>query len=251
MVILLLSFIVTAGVSSPDIDQLRRAARGGDVEAAYLLGRAYRLGDAVPADAREAARWLEKAAALGHGKAGDELGLVLYQNGRGAESLRWVKAGAEHGDPRAQYTWGTILYAGKLVPANPVQARQWMQRAAKAGLPAAAEALTIMSEAPPQLQTYDVVTVGKPLRRVEPARDAPVATGWQAQLGAFSVRANAQRHGQRLASKIAPPLHIAFLQDGALTRLRVAPFPNKQAAERFCADERSRQRECLTVRSQR
>ncbi|HEV2568358.1 SPOR domain-containing protein [Sphingomonas sp.] len=243
------------GETSPlSKEQLIRSAQSGDREAAFVLGRAYKLGDGVPLDTSEAARWLTKAAQLGHERAGAELGLVLYQDGKGQEALPWLRPAAERGDARAQYALGTIYFAGKIVPGDPAQARLWMTRAAKSGLPAAIEALAVMKSAsaaePEVRRPYEIVTVApvkpgvpKPAIQVDSVRSS-----WQVQLGAFSVPANAQRMWRTIKGETQAQLHASFPKDGALTRLRIEPFPSRTAARRFCAEQRRRNRDCLEVR---
>jgi TPR repeat protein len=244
----MLGLLALAGTLAAD--QLERSALSGDRESAFLLGRAYKLGDSVPLDTNKAARWLEKAAQLGHAKAGAELGLVLFQDGKGQEALPWLRTAAERGDARAQYALGTIYFAGKLVPADPNQARLWMGRAAKSRLPAAIEALAIMSKPstldPPRDRNYTVVTIMPAATQAVAAE--PRRAPWQVQLGAFSVAANAQRMWRSIRSDAPAPLQASFPKDGTLTRLRIAPFQSRADAERFCASQRRRNRDCLEVR---
>jgi uncharacterized protein len=214
------------------------AEAGSDAQAAFARGRAYKLGDGVAADMGEAARWFERAAKLGHRKAGAELGLVLFQDGKGKEALPWLRAAANGGDPRAQYALGTILYAGKLVPVDLAGAKSWMAKATKAGLPAAKEALAIMSKPVPVVP--DTVFIEARL---------PVQGIWSAQLGAFAVPENARRYWRAVSGSVDAGLSASFARQGALTLLRVAPFASRHEAARFCAGQRKRGRDCLEVSS--
>lgn len=238
-----------APAASVPITSLEPAARSGDREAAFRLGRAYKLGEGVSADAGQAARWLERAAQLGHPKAGGELGLVLFQDGKGAAALPWLRGAADQGDARAQYALGTIYYAGQLVPADAAMAKRWMRRAAKAGLPAAAEALAIMDKPLAPLaraaQSYEIVTVGAPVSK-PPA--AAAVSGWQAQIGAFAVTANARRFWRDVKGEMGPEFRASFVPDGELIKLRVAPFGSKDEAARFCAGQRKRGRDCFELK---
>jgi hypothetical protein len=227
------------------IDQLRSGALGGDAEAAYLLGRAYKLGDLVPADNRQAERWFAKAAQLGHPKGGGEYGLVLLQNGKATEALPWLKEAAARGDPRAQYALATLLFNGRAVPADPTEARRWMSRAARAGLPAAVQALRIMEDpaglAPPR-RGYEIVTIKAPT-------GAAIHTPrWSVQLGAFANPENARRYW--LQVRQGAPLEAAFPVIGGLTRVRVGPFLNAGQAQAYCSAQRKLKRACLEVRSE-
>lgn len=253
--------LASASVAAPlSIQQLTTSARSGDAEAAYQLGRAYNSGDGVAADSGEAERWLANAARLGHRKAGAEYGLILLHEGKPREALPWLKEGAARGDSRAQYGLATLLFNGGPVPADPAEARRWMRRAAKAGLPAAAEALAIMENpaalAPPKA-SYEIVTVEAPPARADkpavpataPAK-ASVARpgGWSVQLGAFANPDNARRLGRLVQNPSHPEASFPVV-DG-LTRVRVGPFPGRAEAQRYCDTQRRRKRDCLEVRAE-
>src|SRR5690349_18529882 len=85
----------------------RPLAEKGDADAAFNLGQAYRLGKGVPLDLAQAQNWLERAARKGHVDAAATLGLLLFQNGNRVSGMRWLKAAAEAGEPRALLMVGT------------------------------------------------------------------------------------------------------------------------------------------------
>lgn len=235
-----------AGAAADDA-QLRtwkQAAQSGDAEAAYRLGRAYKLGDPAPLDAAEAERWFEKAARLGLPSGEAEYGLVLYQNGKRREAVPWLRKAAERGDRRAQYALGTILFNGIAAPKDVPEARRWMQRAAKAGLPAAAEALAVMAEPVLPDPRVDVVEV-RPVRQVISAK--PATGGWRVQVGAFSSRANAERLWARLKLDRPPALAPSFRSDGRLTRVQIGPFDTAAGADAFCRRVRSISGDCFRI----
>jgi hypothetical protein len=205
---------------------LLAAAPAGDAERAYQLGRAYKTGDGVPLDTARAEIWFERAARRGLDKGEAEYGLVLYQNGKQREAVPWLRKGAEQGDRRAQYVLGTVLLNGVYATKDEAGARQWIDRAAKAGLPAAREALAVLGA---------------------PASAGP--TGWHVQVGAFSSRANAERLWARLnlGSAIAPHFHF----DGRLTRLQIGPFDTAAQADAICRRIRSVSPDCFRTASGR
>src|SRR5687767_6315820 len=112
----------------------RPLADKGDADAAFNLGQAYRLGKGVPLDLAQAQGWLERAARKGHVDAQSTLGLLLFQNGNRVSAMRWLKAAAEAGEPRAMLMVGTALYNGDGVAADPVTAYAYVSRAAAQGL---------------------------------------------------------------------------------------------------------------------
>ena len=253
-----------AAFAATDLAALTAAAHSGDAEAAYRLGRAYKTGHGAPADLQSAERWFETAAKQGHAKAGAELGLVLHQEGRSVEALPWLRKAAEAGDPRAQYSLATILFAGEVVPADADAARGWMRKAARAGLPAATEALAIMSK---PLPTQPALAGGErqpPNSEMEqnhrpaltpvaaetsraPAKPAVSAGAgaWQVQLGAFSVASNATGYWNKLRNTDGRGLEASFPVRGGLTLFRLGPFANRAEAERFCLLQRKAGRDCV------
>jgi uncharacterized protein len=63
-----------------------------------------------------------------------------------APYLPVVRAAAEHGEPYAQYLWGTVLLLGIATPRQPGEAAVWLRRAAEQGEPWALHNLGWMSE---------------------------------------------------------------------------------------------------------
>jgi cell division septation protein DedD len=130
-----------------------------------------------------------------------------------------------------------------------------MERAAKAGLPAAAEALAVMRQPPALDPPVEVVTVQPPRPRPPApvsapgasAKSKPPAKGWLVQVGAFSSRANADRLWAQLKVRKAAPLAPKFRFDGRLTRLQVGPFDSAASADAFCRQLRQASRDCFRI----
>jgi uncharacterized protein len=247
----------------------RPLAEKGDADAAFNLGQAYRLGRGVPTNIAAASTWYERAAAKGHVDAETTLGLLLFQNGDQAAGLRWLKAAAEKGEPRALLVYGTALVNGDGVTRDPVLGYAFISRAAAQGLPAAKETLAQLNQimpvdarkkgvaiamskantAPPPSSKPTptpkpkpvVTTSAKPARpAAQPApvtQTAPVAASgaWRVQLGAFSQRASAEALYQRLSGNSAlAGRKPSYIPVGAITRLQVGPFESKAAAMAAC-----------------
>lgn len=241
----------------------RPLAEKGDPDAAFNLGQAYRLGRGVPTNIAAATTWFERAASKGHVDAETTLGLLLFQNGDQARGLRWLKAAADKGEPRALLVYGTALVNGDGVTRDPVLGYALVSRAAAQGLPAAKETLAQLDQLLPVEARKKGVSVAmskanaapppssKPTPKARPIATAspkaakppvPVAatttpaTGtWRIQLGAFSQRGSAEALYQRLSGKGAltgrKPFYIPV---GSITRLQVGPFESKGAAEAAC-----------------
>ncbi|MGE5789250.1 MAG: tetratricopeptide repeat protein, partial [Syntrophaceae bacterium] len=104
----------------------RQAAEQGDAAAQALVGGMYLVGEGVPRDYAEAAKWYRKAAEQGNADAQYNLG-GLYANGQGvprdcAEAAKWYRKAAEQGNADAQYDLGVMYADGQGVPRDYVLA---------------------------------------------------------------------------------------------------------------------------------
>jgi uncharacterized protein len=124
----------------------RPAAIAGDADAQFNLGQAYKLGRGLPVDLAMAEDWYRKAAQQGHPQAQDNLGLIMFQNGKRQEALPILEKSAVRGEPRAQYIYGTTLFNGELLPKDWVRAYALMTRASAAGLGPASASLAQMDQ---------------------------------------------------------------------------------------------------------
>ena len=127
----------------------RPLAEKGDADAAFNLGQAYRLGRGIPTDLAAAQTWFERAAQKGHVDAQATLGLLLFQNGNQPEGLKWLKAAAEQGEPRALLVYGTALFNGDSVAQDPILGYAYISRAAAQGLEPAKDTLTQLDKLMP------------------------------------------------------------------------------------------------------
>jgi uncharacterized protein len=239
----------------------RPLAEGGDADAQFNLGQAYRLGRGVPLDLAAAKVWFERAARSGHVDAQTTLGLLTFQNGDRATGLKWLRAAADQGEPRALLVYGTALYNGDGVPQDRVLGYSYVSRAAAQGLEPAQETLAQLDKLMPVAERQKAVALAQAKARQAPppgsspkpkalkvaAKQAPpppatvhqqirvTRGGWMIQLGAFSQRGAAEALYQRLSGKPAlagrNPYYVA---SGAVTRLQVGPFASKSAATAAC-----------------
>lgn len=234
-------------------------AEAGDADAAFNLGQAYRLGRGVPLDLAAAQSWLERAARKDHLEAQATLGLLLFDSGNRIGGLRWLKAAAEAGEPRALLVYGTALYNGDGVKRDPVLAYAYVSRAAAQGLAPAKTTLADLDRIMPLEQRRQGVALAlakaKPKPAGVPAKTAgapakaasasvakgktptpPAEGGWRIQLGAFSKRSSAEGLFARLA-KTGPVSGLTpyYVPAGAVVRLQAGPFQSRAAAGSACA----------------
>ncbi len=239
-------------------------AEKGDADAAFNLGQAYRFGRGVPMSLADAQTWFETAARKGHVDAQTTLGLLLFQNGNQTGGLRWLKAAAEKGEPRAMLVYGTALFNGDGVQQNPVLGYAYVSRAAAQGLGPAKETLAQLDRilpledrrrgvaiaidkartapapsskpARPAKTTRTATTTAKaPPKAASPAPAVAASGAWRIQLGAFSQRSSAEALFRKLSGNSALAGRRAFyVPAGAVTRLQVGPFESKAAAAAAC-----------------
>jgi TPR repeat protein len=119
-------------------DALKRqriSAEKGNAAAQFALGMQYSIGQGVPQDYVEAAKWIEKAALQGHLKAQYTIG-VMYDAGKGvpqdyAEAVKWYRVAAGQGDADSQFNLGGMFTRGQGVPQDHAEAVKWFQKAAE------------------------------------------------------------------------------------------------------------------------
>jgi uncharacterized protein len=243
----------------------RPLANKGDADAAFNLGQAYRLGKGVPLDLSQAQGWFERAARKGHVDAQSTLGLLLFQNGNQVSAMRWLKAAAAAGEPRALLMVGTALYNGDGVPADPITGYAYVSRAAAQGLAPAQATLADMDAVMPLQQrqkgvelaqqmasakmaptpTTPKATAAKPVLTAPkiaaakpvpaPAKAPMVANGkWRIQLGAFGQHKSAEALYGKLSAKLGGR-QAYYIPVGAMVRLQAGPFESRAAASAACA----------------
>lgn len=161
---------VKAGVDAWSAGDFARAvvewqgpAAAGDPDALFNLAQAYRLGRGVETDNARARQLYEQAAALGHVKAADNFGLMLFQEGEQQRAMPLIKAAADRGDPRAQYVLGLSHFNADYAPRDWVRAYALMTLANGAGLPQAREALAQMDKYVPQAQRVQAQSLAREL----------------------------------------------------------------------------------------
>ena len=127
-------------------------AQGGDTDALFNLGQAYKLGRGVPQDLTRARDYYAAAAAKGSVPGQANLGIMLFQAGEKAEALRWLKMAADRGEPRAQYVLGVATFNGDGIRRSKPLGYAYLLRASASGL---AQAKTTLAAIEPTLNYTD------------------------------------------------------------------------------------------------
>lgn len=247
----------------------RPLAERGDADAAFNLGQAYRLGRGVPTNLAAAKTWFERAAATGHVDAQTTLGLMLFENGDRVGGVRWLKASAEKGEPRALLVYGTALFNGDGVKQDPILGYALVSRAAAQGLAPAQATLEQLNQILPLEQRKKAILIAMAKAKAAPpprskkpgpARPAPVAPAatapsapvaapkaaapkapvpiasgpWRIQLGAFAQRTSAEALFRKLSGSL-PGRQAYYVAAGPVTRLQAGPYESRAAAAAACA----------------
>lgn len=121
-------------------------ANANDPDALFNLGQAYRLGRGVPQDMKKARDYYQRAAKLGHVRAADTYGIILFQDGDRKQAMPYIEDAARRGDPRSEYLLGLALFNGDLVPKDWVRGYALLTLANAQQLPQAAPALQQMNQ---------------------------------------------------------------------------------------------------------
>jgi len=147
------------------VREWQQPAAAGDADAQFNLGQAYKLGRGVPMDMAQAERWYALAAQQGHVQAENNYGLILFQNGKRADAVKWLEKSAQRGEARSQFVLGTMLFNGDAVPKDWRRAYALMTRASSAGLPQAASTLAEMDRYVPLPDRQAALVMARDLER--------------------------------------------------------------------------------------
>lgn len=125
--------------SDKDAKAVMRAAKSGNFDAQYLLGRRYLTGDGLPKDSAQAAKWFKKAADQGLPRAMEALG-HLYRKGQDlprdpGRAAKYYSQAAQYGLKWSQYWLGKLYFEGDGLPEDPARACFWATVALRAKLP--------------------------------------------------------------------------------------------------------------------
>jgi cell division septation protein DedD len=212
----------------------RPRAGGGDADAAFNLGQAYRLGRGVPTNLSTAKSWFERAARQNHVDAQTTLGLLLFQNGDQLEGLKWLKAAAEQGEARAMLVYGTALFNGDGVIQDPVLGYAYVSRAAAQGLAPAQETLAQLDKLMPIEQRKKGVAIARTKAKAapppKPAKPTKPAKPVQA---AAAKPAPAVTSAPKAAPPVAkpPPAKAPAVAASGAWRIQLGAFSQRGSAE--------------------
>lgn len=219
---------VKAGVDAWSAGDFTRAvvewqgpAATGDPDALFNLAQAYRLGRGVEIDNARARQLYEQAAKLGHVKAADNYGLMLFQEGEQDKAMPLIRAAADRGDPRAQYVLGLSHFNADYAPRDWVRAYALMTLANGSGLPQARDALAQMDKYVPAAQRSQAQGLAREL-------EAGAKSQRSAELAAAELATRPVAPAPVVAAASQPAARPAVVE--AAARPSVAPVPRQATA---------------------
>jgi len=200
----------SAGDYTTAVSEWQGPASNGDADALFNLAQAYRLGRGVDANVARARELYAEAANLGHVKAADNYGLLLFQQGEQNSAMPLISAAAERGDPRAQYVLGLAHFNADYAQKDWVRAYALLTLANGAGLPQAGNALAQMDDYVPLQQRQQAQSLARQL-------DADAQRRRSAELAAIDLGTQ-----QRPVTQPAP---AAPVRTAAVTRPTTSALP--------------------------
>jgi len=261
-----------AGRREQALPYVEDAARRGDPRSQYLLGIAHFNGDLVARDWVRAYALLTLANSAGLPQAAPAISqmdefISLEDRQQAAASAETMRAEATS-LRSAQFAAADL---GVTTPSAEPQSRVPRPIATVAVSPSIAAARTAIEAASRATGTEDPAGAG--VAYVEPRTAAPVVAAaprpapaqaaatpvqarasaggpWRVQLGAFSVRSNAERLWDRLASRseIAGRERL-LVASGRVVKLQAGGFASQSAAQTACASLQRSGQDCLVTRN--
>lgn len=208
----------TAGDFTRAVVEWQGPAAAGDPDALFNLAQAYRLGRGVEIDNARARQLYEQAASLGHVKAADNYGLMLFQEGEQEKAMPLIRAAADRGDPRAQYVLALSHFNADYAPRDWTRAYALMTLANSAGLPQARDALAQMDRYVPQAQRSQAQSLAREL-------EAGAKSQRQSELAAAELGSRPAATQVAAAATSAPAAKPPVVTSVAAAPKSVTPAP--------------------------
>lgn len=215
----------TAGDFTRAVAEWQGPAAAGDADAVFNLAQAYRLGRGVEADNARARQLYEEAARLGHIKAADNYGLMLFQEGEQEKAMPMIRAASDRGDPRAQYVLGLSHFNADFAPLDWVRAYALMTLANSAGLPQARDALAQMDNYVPAAQRSQAQSLARELEAGARAQRAAELAAAELAAAELTMRPPVIAAANQPAAQPAPRTTLA----AAAPVAAAAPAPKPAA----------------------
>lgn len=210
-------------VNNGVIDELKRRASSGDVDAQYQLGNRFQTGHQVKANIYQAIHWFTQAGNAGHGQSQYALALIYKERASTsadlAKSVSWAKKAAESGYVEAQYHLGMMYTNGEDIARDPGQAKYWLDQASQQGHVAAQIALLSDANNPQPNNLQQVAAIDIEKEREVKESEAPLTLDGAPQIP--EIEAPVQQVSQAATIPLEPAPQVVELRQAA-TRITPA-----------------------------
>jgi uncharacterized protein len=130
--------------------EFKALAEKNDASGQYGLGVMYDMGEGVPHNSKEAAKWYRLSAEQGNADAQNNLG-AMYEAGEGIpydskQAVKWYRKAAEGHNFDAPNNLGAMYLTGVGVPRDNVRAYMWFDLAIRRGDRAAAKNMNFVKK---------------------------------------------------------------------------------------------------------
>ncbi|MBR1497925.1 MAG: SEL1-like repeat protein [Oscillospiraceae bacterium] len=115
------------------VSELEKLWEEGYIIAAHRLGKAYRDGTGVRADAEKAVEWFRRSADAGNDYSEYALGKLLLEQNRVTEALEYLTRAAKRGNQHAQYRLGKLYLTSEKTGKDTGAGLSWLGEAAAQG----------------------------------------------------------------------------------------------------------------------
>lgn len=117
------------------------AAQGGHADATLAMGWFYLNGVGVERSIPDALRWYKASARRGEPRAMFSLGFIAYEQRDWSDAITWFRRAAEAGHHRSLFWLGKLHWRGRAVPQCRSEAMRLIHLAARKKVPDATRAL--------------------------------------------------------------------------------------------------------------
>jgi TPR repeat protein len=115
-------------------EMFRVEALKGNQAAQFALGILFQEGKGMSKNVQVAMNWYQRAAVNGHVPSQYNLALLMLEDASTVEKgIEWLKMAANGGGDKAMLSLGNLYLSGQGVKADPGEARNWLENAAKLG----------------------------------------------------------------------------------------------------------------------
>jgi hypothetical protein len=230
----------------------------GDRDSLYNLGQSARTGRGMPKDSAKAVEFYRQALKLGHPKAGEVLGLMLFADeSTMAEGLALLRDAAATGSPRANFAIAITDLPTTSGAKGLVTLRDRFKLALAGGIEAAREPLSRVEKELAQIEVRVAAPVITPTPAKPPVKivdvghnapSIPSAKAWRISLGDYESNTVAMVKWMRISARQRLKAFPVFIEPEARKfRLSFGNFKERGEAQKLCTDLKTDKTSCIII----